>query len=191
MDTGNEPPVPAAEPPEDAGHTSGDPAPPRGQDRPRNARGNFVPSQTTAERAAAAARLKADNPRMTYQEIADTVGYGTKGEAWRAVDKCRKAVLQQAGAELVASEAAQLDDLFVSAMEVLERDHLVVSHGKVITGADGKPLLDDGPKLAALRELRAIRESYRKLRGADQPTQVAVSGAVRYEVVGVDPADLT
>jgi hypothetical protein len=188
MNTGNEsPPVPA-EPTEEAG--------PHSNDRPRNARGNFIPSQTTAERAAAAARLKADNPRMTYQEIADTVGYSNKGDAWRAIEKCRKAVLQQAGAELIASEAAQLDDMFVSAMQVLERDHVVVSHGKVITMADPdtlaeKPLLDDGPKLAALREMRAIRESYRKLLGVDQPTQVAVSGAVRYEVVGVDPADLT
>ncbi len=40
------------------------------------------------------------------------------------------------------------------------------------------------------REMRAIRESYRKLLGVDQPTQVAVSGAVRYEVVGVNPEDL-
>jgi hypothetical protein len=78
-----------------------------------------------------------------------------------------QAVLAQAGAELIASEAAQLDDLFVSAMEVLERDHVVVSHGKVVTDTDGTPLLDDGPKLAAIREMRAIRESYRKLLGVD------------------------
>ncbi|MGW1497570.1 hypothetical protein ACWCQW_03080 [Streptomyces mirabilis] len=182
MNTGNEPPVPA------------EPTPQPGP--ARDSRGNYIPTQAAAERAATAARLKAENPRMTYQQIADAVGYGNKGEAWRAVEKCRKAVLQQAGAELIASEAAQLDDMFVAAMQVLERDHVVVSHGRVITMADPEtqaetPLLDDGPKLAALREMRAIRESYRKLLGIDQPTQVAVSGSVRYEVVGVDPEDLT
>ena len=178
MNTGNPPPQPQ---PHRAPHT----------DQARDARGHFTPTQAVADKAATAARLRAENPRMTYQQIADAVGYSSKGDAWRAVERCRKAALQSAGAELVASEAALLDDQFVAAMEVLERDHLVVSHGKVVTGTDGKPLLDDGPKLAALREMRAIRESYRKLLGVDQPQQVAVSGAVRYEVVGVNPEDLT
>lgn len=182
MTTGNEPPVPAEQP-----RAAG----PHPNDRPRDRCGNFVASQATADKAAAAARLKAEHPRMTYQQIADAVGYSDKGSAWRAIQKCRNAVLQQAGAELIASEAAQLDDLFVSAMEVLERAHVMVSHGRVIKDDEGNVLLDDGPKLAALREMRAIRESYRKLLGVDQPTQVAVSGQVRYEVVGVDPADLS
>ncbi|MBA4865923.1 hypothetical protein H1V43_32180 [Streptomyces sp. PSKA54] len=157
----------------------------------RDARGHFITTIDHDQRAAAAARLRADNPKMTYQQIADAVGYSNKGDAWRAVQKCREAVIKSAGAELVAAEAQQLDDLFVSALEVLERDHVVVSHGKVMLGDDGQPLIDDGPKLAAIREMRQIRESYRKLYGLDQPTQVSVSGAVRYEVVGVDPEDLT
>lgn len=184
MTTGNEPPVPA------------EPQPPGPSwERPRDGNHQFASTITQDERAAQAARLKADNPRMTYQQIADQLGYSDKGNAWRDIQKCRQAVLRQAGAELIASEAAQLDEMFVSAMEVLERDHVVVSHGKVITMTDDegveKPLLDDGPKLAALREMRAIRESYRKLLGVDQPQQVAVSGTVKYEVVGVDPAELT
>lgn len=177
MTTGNEPTIPA-EPPPSPGQA-------------RDARGHFITTIDHEQRAAHAARLRADNPKMTYQQIADAVGYSNKGDAWRAVQKCRDAVLQTAGAELVAAEAAQLDDLFVAALEVLERDHLVVSHGKVVTDAGGTPLLDDGPRLAAIREMRQIRESYRKLHGVDQPTQVAVSGAVRYEVVGVDTEDLT
>lgn len=181
METGNEPPTPVPVP---------------GANHPTDIRGRYVATQAGADKAAEAARLKAANPKLTYQQIADAVGYNHKADAWRAIDKCRKAALQSAGAELIASEAALLDDQFVAAMEILERDHVVVSHGRVITMIDPetqteKPLLDDGPKLAALREMRAIRESYRKLLGVDQPTQVAVSGAVRYEVVGVDPTDLT
>lgn len=178
METGNEPPVPA------------EPQLPRTPGQVRS-RGRFITTIDHDELAARAARLRADHPEMTYQQIAEAVGYSHKSEAWRAVQKCRQAVIQKAGAELISAEAAQLDDLFVAALEVLERDHVLVSHGKVVYGADGKPLLDDGPKLAAIREMRQIRESYRKLHGLDQPTQVAVSGAVRYEVVGVDPADLT
>ncbi|MBT2508820.1 hypothetical protein J7I98_23620 [Streptomyces sp. ISL-98] len=177
MNTGNEPPVPDG------------PTPPPG--RVKDARGRFITTLAHDERAAQAARLKADNPRMTLQQIADAVGYTHKADAWRAIDKCRKGVVQQAGAELVASEAAQLDDLYVAALEVLERDHVTVSHGRIVTGEDGQPLLDDGPKLAAIRELRAIRESYRKLHGLDAEKKISLSGGVRYEVVGIDPADLT
>lgn len=161
------------------------------ENQTRTSRGRYQGTITTDERAAATARYWAEHPGITYQQLADATGWSNRGDAWRAVQRARKAVLQQAGAEVVASEAAQLDDLFVHAMEVLERDHVVVSHGKVVKDDDGRPLLDDGPKLAALREMRMIRESYRKLHGLDQPTQVAVSGQVRYEVVGVDPADLT
>ncbi|NED75268.1 hypothetical protein G3I51_23680 [Streptomyces sp. SID9944] len=177
MDTGNAPQTPAA------------PAAPPGQ--ARDGRGKFITTIDHDQRAAAAARMRADNPRMTYRQIAAAVGYSSGGDAWRAVQRCREAVVKAAGAELITSEAQQLDDLMAAALEVLERDHVVVSHGKVVCGPDGEPLLDDGPKLAAIREMRQIRESYRKLHGLDQPAQVALSGAVRYEVVGVDPTDLT
>ncbi|MFI2426515.1 hypothetical protein ACH5A7_20865 [Streptomyces sp. NPDC018955] len=143
-------------------------------DRPHSVTGKFEASQAAADRAAEAARLRAENPHMTYQQIADAVGYSSKGDAWRAVQRCREAVLRQAGAELIASEAQQLDDLFVHAMEVLERDHVMVSHGRIVKGDDGNPLLDDGPKLAAVREMRQIRESYRKLFGLDAPSRVSV-----------------
>lgn len=141
-------------------------------DRPHNSTGRFQPSQDTADRAAWAASLKADNPRITYQAIADTVGYSNRGDAYRAVQRCREAVLREAGAELIASEAQQLDDLFAAALEVLERDHLTVSHGHIVRDDDGQPIIDDGPKLAAIDRLLRIRESYRKLYGADSPVKV-------------------
>lgn len=165
---------------------------PHPNDRPHNnGTGRFEPSQHTADRAAQAARLKAENPNLTYQQIADAVGYNHKSDAWRAIQRCRTAALETAGAELIASEAALLDEQFVAALEILEREHPMVSHGRVIKDDDGTTLLDDGPRLAALREMRAIRESYRKLRGVDQPAKVEHSGGVKYEVVGVDPTDLT
>lgn len=168
--------------------TTNDPHP---NDRPHNnGTGRFEPSQHVADRAAQAARLKAENPSLTYQQIADAVGYNHKSDAWRAIQRCRNAVIREAGAELIASEAAQLDDLFVAAMEVLERDHVVVSHGHIVKDDDGQPILDDGPKLAALREMRQIRESYRRLFGVDQPAKVEHSGGVKYEIVGVDPEDV-
>ncbi|MFJ4682048.1 hypothetical protein [Streptomyces sp. NPDC088789] len=160
-------------------------------DRPRNHNtGKYEPTQAVADRAAAAARLKAQNPAMTYRQLAAAVGYSNPGDAWRAVQRCRETALREAGAELIESEARQLDDMFAVALDILERDHIMVSHGRVVCDGDGQPLRDDGPKLAALREMRQIRESYRKLYGADQPAKVEHSGGVKYELVGVDPQDV-
>lgn len=169
--------------------TANDPHP---NDRPHNNNtGRFEATQHTADRAAHAARLKAANPQMTYRQLAIEAGYNNPGDAWRAVQRCREAVIREAGAELVAAEAAHLDDLFAAALDVLEREHPTVSHGHIVKDDNGQPLLDDGPRLAALGHLLRIRESYRKLYGADQPGKVEHSGGVKYEVVGVDPAGLT
>ncbi|MEU3851731.1 hypothetical protein [Streptomyces sp. NPDC029554] len=147
----------------------------RNRDRQaRNGRGHYQGDIYADEKAAAAARYYAEHPGITYQQLAEATGYTNRGDAWRAVQKARKAALQQAGAELIATEAAQLDDLFVHAMEILERDHVMVSHGRVVKDDTGAPILDDGPKLAAVREMRQIRESYRKLFGLDAPSRVSV-----------------
>jgi hypothetical protein len=144
-------------------------------DRPHNNNtGRFTPSQTAAEKAANAARLKAENPQMSYRQLAAAAGYNDPGTVYRAIQRCREQVLREAGAELIAAEAQQLDDLFAAALEVLERDHLTVSHGHIVKDDDGQPILDDGPKLAAIDRLLRIRESYRKLYGADAPSRVSV-----------------
>jgi hypothetical protein len=187
MEPGNEPPVPA-EP-----HGDG-PAAPHYNDRPRDGKGHFVRSLDSVRRDAQAAELLAQ--RRTYQQIADELGYSSKGDAWRAVQRARADVARPAVTKLIQAESEQLDDLYVMAMEVIDANHVVVSHGKVVTMRDpetgeDKPLADSGPKIQAIQTALRIRESYRKLHGLDQPAQVAVSGAVRYEVVGVDPADLS
>ena len=138
----------------------------------RRADGRYIPTQAAADRAAEAARLKAANPRMTYQQIADAVGYSHKKVAWAAIQRCRESVVRKAGADLIAAEADHLDDLFVAALEVLERDHITVSHGKVIKDDDDNVILDDGPKLAAIDRLVKVRESYRKLLGLDAAQKI-------------------
>lgn len=138
----------------------------------RNGKGRFDRSITTVQRDAAAAGLRAD--RLTYQQIADELGMCDKGEAWRAVQRAKADVAREPVAKLIQTEAAQIDALYVAALEVLERDHVMVSHGRIVKDDAGQPLLDDGPKLAAVRELRALRESYRKLFGVDAPSRVSV-----------------
>lgn len=135
----------------------------------RGPRGRYTSTLKGAERDAEAARLYMEV--RNYQTVADQLGFSGRGNAWRAVQRCKEAVKRQAGEELIATEAAELDELYIRALEVLERDHVSVSQGRVVRDDDGTAILDDGPKLAAIREMRALRESYRKLLGLDAATK--------------------
>jgi hypothetical protein len=157
-------------------------------EQPRDGNGGFLYVNSSVQRDADAARLRSEG--KTYQQIADALGYYDRGHAWRGIQRARRMVLSDPVNELMEVESARLDELYVAALDVLERDHITVSHGQIVRDEDGVPLLDDGPKLAAIRELRHLRESFRKLRGLDQPAKVSVSGGLKYEVVGVDPEDL-
>jgi hypothetical protein len=186
MTTGNEPPVPA-EPDEEPGRTDWTPA--------RGNNGRFIRNLKSVRRDAACAQYQADNPKITYRELAEIFGYYDKSEARLAIQRAKADVARPAVTKLIADESQELDALYTEACNILQRNHITVSHGKIITwlnpetGAE-EPLADDGPKLQAIQVALRVRESYRKLHGLDQPSQVAVSGGVKYEVVGVDPEDL-
>lgn len=191
MDTGNEPPVPA-----DRTTGAGQAAAPELQGKTRDGSGKFVRTIDAARRDAAAAEYLADHPGTSYRELAERFGYYDKGTAWRAMQNVRAEVVRPAVTKLIETESAQLDQLYVMALEIIERNHVVVSHGKVVTMKDPetseeKPLQDDGPRLQAIQTALRIRDQFENLHGLKQPAQVAVSGAVRYEVVGIDAADLT
>lgn len=146
---------------------------PGDEEQARDGWGRFTDSLDSAERDAQAARLYREV--RNYQQVSDALGYGNKGNAWRAINKCRDLVRKQAGEELIAVEAAELDQMYVHALEVLEREHIHVSQGRVVKDDEGTPLLDDGPKLAAIREMRGIRESYRRLFGLDAAAKAEIT----------------
>jgi hypothetical protein len=177
MNTGNEPPVPA------------DDKPTTGAGQIRDGRGKFAPRLDTAQRDAKAAELRAQNWKLT--DIVAELGYHDPSHARQGILRALREVRKAGAEKLLAREAECLDAVYEEALEVLQRDHVTVSHGKVIKDDDGNPLLDDGPKLAAIDRLVKVRESYRKLFGLDAEKKVALSGSVKYEVVGVDEADLT
>jgi hypothetical protein len=167
MTTGNEPPVPA-EPTEGAGQ----PAEPPHHHTLRNGKGRFTDSYATAQRDGQAARLRDEG--WTLQAIADELGYHDRTHARQGIRRAIEKVVKEPAERLVTREAARLDTLYEEALEVLLRDHVTVSHGKIIKDDDGNPLLDDGVKLAAIDRLVKVRESYRKLLGLDAPSRVSV-----------------
>ncbi len=174
----------------------------------REGDGEFSRNIETAERDAQAAHLRARS--RTYQEIADELGV-SRQSAHRMVKRALASVLEEPAEELRQIELAKLDVLERAVTAVLEREHLMVSHGRIVSrrtdqvqqrdgqdviDVDGNPvyiweeLKDDSPVLAAADRLVKISESRRKLMGLDSPVKLAVSGIMRYELDGVNTDDV-
>lgn len=102
---------------------------------------------------------------MIHQEAARRVD--PKVDQWRAVQVVR-----------LEAALARLDGLEAAAIKVLEREHITVNNGHIIT-LDGSPLPDDGPVLAAIDRLIKVEdarvrngEALRRILGLDMPVKV-------------------
>ncbi|WP_327246560.1 hypothetical protein [Streptomyces sp. NBC_01320] len=137
--------------------------------RPHDGKGRFVRTLTTAERDAEAARLRSSG--WTYPRIAAELGFNHKADAYNAVKRVLDATVREAGDDLRALELDRLDDMYAAAMEVLEREHVTVSNGRVVSLDDGTPLPDDGPVLQAIDRLLRIQERRARLLGLDAPVK--------------------
>ena len=187
MSTGNEPPVPAE--PEPPGPDTPDTL------RQRDGRGRFTRSIKTARRDAAAADYLAEHPGTTYRKLAQLFGYYDHKDARIGIEQAKADVARPAVTKLIADESTELDALYTEAVAILQRHHVTVSHGRIVmwrnpdTGQE-EPLLDDGPKLQAIRVALDVRKAYQDLWGLKQPTKTEVSGGITYQVVGLDPQDV-
>jgi hypothetical protein len=152
--------------------------------RPRRARtgkGRFSRTVDSAERDARACELRAQG--LTYQRIADELGYGNRELARRGVERALLAIVAEPAGHLRTLELARLDEAWQRAWAVMEREHVVVSNGRLIMDpATGKPLRDDGPVLAAIDRLLRIQERRARLLGLDAPIKHIPLDAVEAEI---------
>jgi hypothetical protein len=145
----------------------------------RGKNGKFTRSVDTAARDAEAAHLRSRG--LSYRQIAEQVGYQDDSGAYRAVQRALVATVTEPAEEVRALALAQLDQLALAALGVLERQHVTVSQGRIVREEDGTPILDDAPVLAAIDRLVKIQERRAKLLGLDAPA--------RHEVVSLDALD--
>lgn len=151
----------------------------------RDGKGRWTRDPDVAKRDAQAAEMRAAG--HTYPQIADTLGFADKSHARKAVEKVLKETVQEPADAVRKIELERLDTLWRAAMGVLERDHLTVSHGKIIRrqvrvdlADDGtetpvyEDVLDDGPLLNAVDRLLRIQERRARLLGLDSPSRVSV-----------------
>ncbi|WP_069743045.1 hypothetical protein [Streptomyces sp. EN23] len=142
------------------------------KERPRGGDGQFVRSLSTAERDARAAELRSKG--WTYRRIAAELGWKQGADAYNAVQRVLKETVREAGEEVRSLELERLDRLEAAANEVLEREHVTVSNGRVVVLHEA-PLPDGGPVLAAIDRLLKIQERRARLLGLDAPTKQNIS----------------
>jgi hypothetical protein len=129
----------------------------------RDGKGKYARTTDTARRDAKAAELRSKG--LSYQAIADEMGYASKSSAHDAVQRALKAIVEEPAENLRQLERERLDRMYEAAMGALEAN----PHS-----------------LAAIGTLLKISESRRKLEGLDAPAKVNVSGGLKVEIVGVD-----
>jgi hypothetical protein len=144
----------------------------------------------TAVRRARVVELR--NQGLGFREIAAEMKLGL-ATVWRHHEQAMRdipAPFVAAAAEIAeqrkAEQLARIDLEREVVMGILEAEHVTVSNGKVIPD-----VVDHGPNLAAVDRLHKLDQQESDLLGLKAEQKLAVNASVRYELVGIDPADLT
>lgn len=128
-----------------------------------------------AEQRAEAYRLKLRG--LSDREVARRLGVShTTIQNWTREEA--ESIVMPLAAELRKVQLERLGEMRQAALEVLERFHYTVSHGRLITDVDGEPLEDDAPRLQAIDRLLRVEERIAKLMGLDAPSRAEVEARV-------------
>lgn len=119
-----------------------------------------------------AVRLRADG--LGYDEIAEQLGYANESGARAAVGRALARSADPDVERLRQIEVRRLESYRMGLLRELERDHVVVSHGRVVRDQDGEPVRDTMAVVAIYRELRMLSVEYSRLLGLHAPSRMVV-----------------
>ena len=175
----------------------------------RGGNGRFIRTARNVKRDSEAAALRARG--WSFQRIADELGYASKGKAHDAVIRAYAEIPGEDAKEAKQADFDRIDRLIEQAWDVMLRPHVAVSNGRIVgkqvgwqkdpeTGdvlrdSENAPVplyedvLDDGPAIAAIRELRALLERRAKMAGYDAPSRHRVE-VIDDDVVNAEIARL-
>jgi hypothetical protein len=160
---------------------------------PRGGNGRFTRTAESRRHDYRAAELRGQG--YSFQRIADELGFASKGHAHDAVMRAYADIPTEGAEHARQLDLERIDRLIEQAWVVMLTPHLAVSNGKVVRrfagierdddgierlDMDGKPIpvfedvLDDGPKLAAIREIRGLLERRAKITGYEAPAKSRV-----------------
>jgi len=128
---------------------------------------------------------------LTFTAIGKKLGF-SRQRAHELYWQAMRAVVEHAVTAHRAAMVEELTETIRVSATVMHADHYAHSNGRVVVDpVTGDPVVDDGPKLDAARTIVAAHARLAKLLGADAATKVESDVSLTYQVVGVDPADLT
>ena len=147
-----------------------------------------------ADRRAQMVDMRRDG--KSFQEIADALGYASRHAASKDFSRTleRSIAKQHSSMEVLREmellrldgELERLTRLYAKVEKILDKFHVTVQFGKVIT-VDDEPLEDDGPALAAVDRLVRIEDARRR-NGERRAKLMGLDAAQRVEVT-IDDLD--
>lgn len=150
----------------------------------QNGRGEGVTGKTRAqlevesrEREGNALRLRREG--LDYEEIAAQVGWESEAGARHAVQRALRRHHEPDVEAFRQIEGQRLSSYMTGLLRELERDHYVVSHGRVVYDRNGEPVPDTMAVVAIYRELRQLSAEYSRLMGLHAPSRVVVEEVTR------------
>lgn len=135
------------------------------------------------ERDARAVELR--RRHLTYQQIADELGFASKSSAYDAVRRGLADSVMETNDEVRQQELERLDDLARRALIVMTTKHYKVNGKEVVQHPQTRePLIDDAPVLRAVETLLKVMERRARLLGLDAPQQVEMitMGSIESEI---------
>jgi hypothetical protein len=128
----------------------------------------------------------------TFQQIADALGYKSRGAACQDIGRALEAAVAEQTRSVEAyreEELQRLDLLLAEAWAILKREHVAVSHGRIVVDEEtGEKVRDDGPVLQAIDRILKIQERRAKFLGLDAPTKIE---AITLDALDAEIAKLT
>jgi hypothetical protein len=180
--------------------------------RTRGGNGRYIRTIRTVQRDFDAAALRAEG--ASFGRIAAELGFASRGHAHDAVIRALRDVPYPGAEDDKLLDLERIDRLIEQAWAVMKREHLTVSQGRAVgkqTGwqrdddgailrdGEGAPvaeyedILDDGPLLSSVREIRGLLERRAKMIGYDAPAksriEVVTSDMIEAEIARLE-ADL-
>lgn len=138
--------------------------------------------------------IKLKTEGLTFQEIADRLGYTAKSYMYRCYQRGLRRVVDPHVAEYRSNQLAEIEAERALLEEIIHAYHPVVSQGHIVSmivGMDdngkpiyGQPLEDAGPVLAAMDRRAKLRAQEMELLGLKAPVRVEAT------VEQVTPADI-
>jgi hypothetical protein len=174
----------------------------------RGGNGRFRRTPQSAARDMRAAELHGQG--WTHERIAAELGFGSRGRVSEAIDRAYTLIVTPAAASAKRLDLERIDRLIEKNWEALERQHIMVSNGRVVRrfagierhedgieklDDDGKPIpifedvLDDGPIATHTTVILRLLERRARMHGYDAPAQSRVE-VITADMVESQIADL-